>query len=476
MLKKLPFLFVSIFFIYSCAINPTTGKRELVFITEPQEIELGKRVYSNAIWEAEGGGGEYKDPLLKKYLENIVMKIHENSHRPNLPLYFAIQNSSIPNAWAIPGYIVITRGLLANLESEAEFAYIMGHELGHISARHTAKQVTYSLLTQLGAATAGIFLSGKEYANFVLEAGSLSTTLLLLKYSRDDELEADRLGLEYMTKIGYKPENAIKAHKNLENAVSSYLKEVGQESKERGFLENLLSTHPRSSIRVEELKSIAAQYPVQNLNGDGTNRESFEKMIEKLRVINKAYLQYYDKAYKLFRENKINAAEKELEKALGIDQSQPAFYTLRGLIYMKRGLNDLAEKYFKIATELDNDYQPAKKSLGFLRFSQKSYFDAIRQFEKSIKLYPNDIVSQYFAGLSYFQINNFNKAKDYFLSFAKVYPTHEEVHGYLGFCFEKLADLDRAYKHYSIQVNINPNNEIGRKSKERLFYLKTIIK
>lgn len=476
MIRRILLLFSLIFLICSCSINPATGKRELVLVTESQEIEMGKNFYPNAIWEAEGGGGEYKDAELKKYLESIVIKLHQNSHRPNLPIYFAIQNSSIPNAWAIPGYVVITRGLLANLESEAEFAYIMGHELGHVSARHSAKQTTYGFLTQLGITTAGIFLSGKEYANLVIEAGTIGSTLLLLKYSRDDELEADRLGLEYMTNIGYKPENSIKAHINLERTVNNYLKEIGKESREREFLDNLFATHPRSSIRIEELKTISEQFPVKSIYGDGTNREKFEKMTERLRLVNKAYVQHYDKAYRLFRENKINEAEKELNQALGIDQTQPSFFTLKGLIYMKKGLNDLAEKYFKIALDLDSEYQPAIKSMGFLRYSQKSYFDAIRQFEKSFKIYPNDRVSQYFAGLSYFNVKNFNKAKDYFISFASVYPEHEEVHGYLGFCYENIGELNLAYKHYTLQTNINPNNEIGKKSKERIIYLQKIIR
>ncbi|MCX7770501.1 MAG: M48 family metalloprotease [Proteobacteria bacterium] len=473
--KLLAFLFLLIL-ISACATNPVTGKKELVLITESQEIEMGKNFYPNALWEAEGGGGEFKDPELKKYLESIVKRLHENSHRSNLPIQFAIQNSSVPNAWAVPGYIVITRGLLANLESEAEFAYIMGHELGHVTARHSARQTTYGILAQLGLTTAGIFLSGKDYAGLALEAGSIGGTLLLLKYSRQDELEADRLGLEYMTKIGYRPENAIQAHKNLEISVNNYLKEIGKESRERGFFEDLLSTHPRSSIRIEELKSISEQYPVRSLYGDGTNRDIFLKMNERLRSINRAYIQHYDKAYRLFRENKINDADKELDLALGIDQTQPAFYTLKGLIYMKRGLNDMAEKYLKIALDLDSEYQPAIRAMGFFRYSQKSYFDAIRQFEKAIKLYPNDMVSHYFAGLSNYEAGNYRRAKDYFIAFANVFPKHEEVYGYLGFCYEKLGDIQMAYKAYSQQININPNNEIGKKSRERIIYLQKIIR
>lgn len=120
---------------FSCAVNPVTGKQQLMFFSEEGELELGKNYFPSAIWGSEGGGGEYKDEKLRAYLDGIVQKLHKNSHRPHLPCKFYIQNSSIPNAWALPGYVAITRGLLAELDNEAEFAFVMGHEIGHVSAR-----------------------------------------------------------------------------------------------------------------------------------------------------------------------------------------------------------------------------------------------------------------------------------------------------------------------------------------------------
>jgi len=208
-------VFISLSLI-SCAINPVTGQQELMLISESQEVTMGKEFYPNALWGDVGGGGEFKDERLKAYLKETVLKIHNVSHRPQLPVKFAIQNSSVPNAWAIPGYVVMTRGLLAALDNEAEFAFVMGHEMGHVSARHTAQHMTYGMVQQIGLGVAGIALSGKEYADLALSVGAVGSSLLLLKYSRDDELEADRLGILYMSKLGYNPQNAISAHKNLE--------------------------------------------------------------------------------------------------------------------------------------------------------------------------------------------------------------------------------------------------------------------
>jgi predicted Zn-dependent protease len=145
------------------------------------------------------------------------MNIHRTSHRPNLPVSFAIQNSSVPNAWAIPGHVVITRGLLAGLDSEGEFVYVMGHEMGHVSARHSARHMTQSMMLGLTLGIAAAAVGDQDYGEALVGLGALGGQLLLLKYSRDDELEADRLGVLYMGRLGYDPRNSLSALRNLEN-------------------------------------------------------------------------------------------------------------------------------------------------------------------------------------------------------------------------------------------------------------------
>jgi predicted Zn-dependent protease len=113
-----------LFLMNSCAVNPVTGRSQLMLVSEDQEIAMGRQLYPNALWGGEGGGGEYNDPALKTYLKNIVVNIQRISHRPDLPVDFVIQNSSVPNAWAIPGHVAMTRGLLAAIDNEAEFALL----------------------------------------------------------------------------------------------------------------------------------------------------------------------------------------------------------------------------------------------------------------------------------------------------------------------------------------------------------------
>lgn len=435
---------------------------------------MGREFYPNAMWGEEGGGGEFKSKELKEYLNNIILQIHAKSHRPNLPINFAIQNSSIPNAWAIPGYVVITRGLLANLDNEAEFAYIMGHEMGHVAARHSVKQMTYGMIAQIGLTVTGIALSGKEYADAALGLGSIGSSLLLLKYSRNDELEADRLGIEYMVKIGYHPQNAINAHRNLEKAVQEYSTNIKKNKNEPSFLDELLSTHPRTSVRMEELERIITNY-LPMVSERSPNREMFQEKIKNLKKVNKAYTDHYDKAIRLFRSDKLIEAENEIGRALNIDATQPAFYTLKGLIYLKKSITEKAEYYIDHALNLDNEYVPALRAKGLLNYNKRKFAEATNFLEKAVHLYPQDYISHFYAGVSYYNLSKFNVAKNFLFKVAQAIPNHQEVHGYLGLCYEKIGNLNNAYREYNLQLQINPNNELGKLSLQRIKVLRTLM-
>jgi len=160
-------------FIASCAVNPVTGQKELMLMSEQMEIDWGNSVYPNALWGEVGGGGQYHDPELEQYLGQIVKRLNGVSHRPNLPVDFAIQNSSVPNAWAIPGHVAMTRGLVSNLDNEAQFAFVMGHEMGHVAARHSAAQMSRNILAQVGLIGLGIALDNKKNSEWILGVSAM---------------------------------------------------------------------------------------------------------------------------------------------------------------------------------------------------------------------------------------------------------------------------------------------------------------
>ena len=182
--------------VVSCATNPVTGKREFSLVTADQEIAMGKEGYPAVVAEY----GLYDDPALAAYVNGIGQKLAKVSEMPTLQWHFTVLDDPTVNAFAMPGgYIYITRGILAHLESEAQLAGVMGHEIGHVTARHSAKQITQQQLTGLGLGLAGAFSeSFRQYSG----AASQALGLLMLKYGRDDENQSDDLGVRYTTAAG----------------------------------------------------------------------------------------------------------------------------------------------------------------------------------------------------------------------------------------------------------------------------------
>jgi predicted Zn-dependent protease len=441
-----------------------------MFVSEAEEIEMGRQAAPSLNWSY---GGEFHDPELKAYLEGIVKKLWENSERPYLPLKFSVQNTSVPNAFALPGYVAITRGLLAELQNEAQFVAVMGHEVGHVMARHSAKRMTQLQLQQLGLIIGGVVLSESKQRDLILGIGAVSSSLLLLKYSREQELQSDRLGVRYMAALGYDPYEAMNAHEQLQVAVDNYLQRQGVKSQKGSLLEAILSTHPRHEIRLEEIRQMIKELPPYKITGDGKGRERFLRKTRRLREVNKAYF-VYDKAVRLYEENRLDEAEKTLKKAISMNASQSPFYNLYGMIKLKLSRYDEAEGYFKKALNIDSRYQPAIYGQGLVFLNRKQYRQAIDEFKKSLKLYPSHPGSVFGTGKSYFKLKMHSKAIPYLRQFAFQSPRHPEVHGMLGISYEAVGNIRSAIREYELQVKVAPNTELGRYSKKRLEVLRRI--
>ena len=247
-LKKLLFVATTCLFLNSCAVNPVTGRNEIVIINEKTEITLGNEAFTSM---QEKEGGRYnKNPQLTSYVQSVGKKLVAVSDRPNLPFEFVILENPVPNAWTLPGgKIAINTGLLVHLDSEAELAAVLSHEIVHAAARHSAQQVEKSVFLDLCSIAASNVAGNPEYADEVLKLGS---SLILLKYSRSHELEADAYGMKYMAKAGYDVQAAVTLQEMFLRL---------SEKKDCGWLEGLLNTHPPSKERVKANKKTAAKYP-----------------------------------------------------------------------------------------------------------------------------------------------------------------------------------------------------------------------
>jgi predicted Zn-dependent protease len=231
--------------IAACATNPVTGKREFSLMSEAQEIELGKQ----SDVEVRREMGIYNDPELQRYVETVGMRLARASERPNLPWHFAVVDEPAINAFALPGgYIYITRGILPFLDDEAELAGVLGHEVGHVTARHSAQQYTKATSAGLGVTLLSVFVPEARPLQGVTET---ALGVLFLKYGRDDELQADRLGVQYTSKTGWNPAGVA--------GMLRTLARLDEASGSRRGVPNFLSTHPAPADRVEKVQALVAQ-------------------------------------------------------------------------------------------------------------------------------------------------------------------------------------------------------------------------
>jgi len=228
----------------ACASNPVSGRREVSLISEAEEIALGRQGDSEIRREM----GVYADDELQRYVSGIGERIASVSHRPTLPWTFTVVDVPAVNAFALPGgYIYVTRGLLAHLSDESELAGVLGHEVGHVTARHASQQYTRSAGGGIGVLLASIFVPGLRPFSDLASAG-LGTWFL--KYGRDDELESDRLGVEYASKAGWDPESVPRFLETLSRLDATSARGVP----------NWLSTHPDPGSRVVKARPVAATF------------------------------------------------------------------------------------------------------------------------------------------------------------------------------------------------------------------------
>jgi predicted Zn-dependent protease len=278
-----------------------------------------------------------------------------------------------------------------------------------------------------------------------------------------------------MTRIGYDANGAVTAHQNLQRASNDYLRSLGKEPQEQSWFENLLSTHPRTQIRIEEIQEIIRNTPRSPIISDGRNRGQFQSLTANLQNTNRVYANYYDKAVRAFDKGNIKEANNLISQAIAADHSQPPFYALAGLIFMKQKNFGEAERYFNGALTVDPNYQPAYRGIGTLRYAEGNFNDAARYLQKSLSLFPQDVVSHYFLGMGYYKQQSYKAAIPHLTAFAEAKPNHTMVHGLLAQCYESVGDQKSAYNQYLAQTKAAPGNEMGKRAAERVTALKPIV-
>lgn len=229
----------------ACATNPATGKKEVSLMSEAQEIALGQQMDPEIRREM----GVYDDPELQRYVESVGSRLARQSERPELPWHFTVVDAPAVNAFALPGgYIYLTRGILPFLRDEAQLAGVLGHEIGHVTARHSAQQYTKATGAGLGLTLLSIFVPEARPLQGIAEQ---ALGVLFLKYGRDDELQADRLGVRYTAAADWNPAGVA--------GMLTTLQRLDQASGSRKGVPNWLTTHPAPADRVQKIEPMIQQ-------------------------------------------------------------------------------------------------------------------------------------------------------------------------------------------------------------------------
>ncbi len=388
--------------ISGCAVNPVTGRTELAIVsfTEEEEVALGAQAFAPAVQQQ---GGFYRDRELEEYVQSVGMRVAKASHRPNLKYQYRVLNSSVPNAFAVPGgFIVVNRGLLVTLSSEAEAAAVLAHETGHVTAKH-------SLAAYQRAVAGNVLLSGVSIVtggNIAAQAlGNVTANLLQSGFSRDQEREADSLGIDYMVKAGYNPIGMVRLQEFFWTKLEG--------GKDPMWVEGLFRTHPFSKERLENTRErVAQKYPdtVKNPNYV-LNEEVFLRKTARLREVQKAY-DVAGQGDKLFKEKKYDEAMAKYREAARMEPGQAPFYSSAAQVSMARKNTPAAEEDLKKAIALDGEYFEPRLLLGAIRYQKKEYRAAIPELEKSMDLMPTKEAATMLSK-SYAALGDKAKAKKY---------------------------------------------------------------
>ncbi|MBW1726371.1 MAG: M48 family metalloprotease [Deltaproteobacteria bacterium] len=402
-------------FMVGCAANPVTGKPQFMMVSEDQEIKIDKQ---NSPHQFSSDYGPLQDTALNNYINQTGKTLAARTHRPHMPYSFRGVNATYVNAYAFPGgSIAATRGILLDLENEAQLAALLGHELGHVNARHTAEQMSKSTLINLfvGGLSTVVGTQSSGLGNLASQLGMVGAGALLASYSRDNEREADALGLEYMVRAGYNAKGFVGLMDMLRRT-SKY---------KPSAIELMFATHPMSDERYRTaVEAVDTQY--RSSQSFSLYRDRYMDHTAKLRKI-KLTIEELQKGETLMAKNKYGDAEIHFSKAL---KQTPEDYA--GLVMMSKC--QLAQKHYaesgSFAEKAKMVYPQEGQAYylsGFTKIKQKDYASAYEEFKYYEKLLSGNPNIIFFKGLSLEGMQHIKKSANEYYKYLQVINQGEKA-------------------------------------------------
>jgi len=366
-------------FAAGCAVNPVTGRSELALmsISPRQEVEIGRKTFPEVLQRM---GGVYPDEELEAYVNEVGRRLGRVSHRPELDYRFRVVNDSVPNAFALPGgFIAVSRGLLTGLENEAQLAAVLGHEIGHVTARHAVQGMQRGTLLGLGVALLDAATRTTSYGALARPAGQLAAGLIDNRYSREQESEADRLGIDYMVRAGYDPDGSVQ--------VMAYFYRKVEKGAEPDWLAGLFRSHPFSVERMRANRHyVEARYPDRYRNPETRlGADAYRAATRRLRAAAPAYA-LYDQAKKLEKEGKVRQAITTYLEAAEKAPDEALILTGLGMAYLRADDLVAARQHLQRALRLDDGYYLTPLGLGYIELQQGQAKKALTHLERSMDL------------------------------------------------------------------------------------------
>lgn len=402
----------------ACAVNPVTGKKEMIIDSVQQDIAAGQQNYGPS---QQSQGGKYVvDPGLTAYVSQVGKKLAAVSDVPNLPYEFVVLNNDTPNAWAMPGgKLAINRGLLVQLEDEAQLAAVLGHEIVHAAARHSASAKTQQMVVGAGALLAGVAIANKKPEYGILAVGALAVgaNAWNSKYSRDHESDSDKYGIKYMVKAGYDPQGAVELQ---ELFVRMFDKQ------EPSWLEGMFASHPPSRDRVAANRAEIAKYP----KGGARNKEAFQRALGQLKKDKGAYKNYED-AMKAAKSKQYDKALSLVDSSIQQQPRENLFWELKGQLLLQQDRNK----------------------------------EAIPALDRAIAANPNFFRPYIYRGMAYKELGNSTNAERDLVASQRLLPTQEAS--------EQLGEIALAKRDYAAARNYfqqvaAAGGEAGERAKAKL--------
>jgi beta-barrel assembly-enhancing protease len=405
-----------------CATNPVTGKSQLMLVSEEEEIKVD-RLQSPFQFSADYG--QLQDKALNDYVRGVGQSIASRTHRAHMPYSFRGVNATYVNAYAFPGgSIACTRGILLGLENEAELAALLGHELGHVNARHTAQQMSKASLTNMVvgsvSAVAGVMAEGLGQVAGAL--GNIGAGALLASYSRDNEREADGLGMEYMVKAGYSPKGMVGLMEMLR----------GLSKSKPGAIEMMFATHPMSDERYQTaVETSQVQYASsQNLP---LHRERYMDQTARLRAMKGA-----------------------------VDDLQ------RGEQEMAAKKYGEAEAHYRSALKKAPDDYAGLVMMAACQLMQKQPGEGVRYSEAARAVYPQEAQSYHLSGFAKTQTRDFAGAYQDFSTYEKILPGNPSTAFFKGFSLEGMGKKPEAAQQYNRYLQVVKQGKYAQHAQKRL--------